>query len=327
MTELLNAEFEDETGTTRRLTRDGDPHVRDRHRGRRQRDDHAPDRLGRQGAGRAPRPAARARRGSDAHPERDRGAPPVRAARTARGALRRARRRALRPDGARRQRHAVPRRRRRTATTGATRTATGSTSTATSDGTSRSVSAPTSASAPRSARLEGRVALEEVLKRFPEWDVDRAERQALPDLDRARVGDASGRHAVTPSEQTRERRPYDSPVRRQRAAETRERIIAAGAELLHGFPVWNWRALTVRSVAERARVNRAHGVPPLRERARAARRGDGAPRTGVRRRARRARTRRHQAPHRTDPRVRVVVPARVAHTGRPDSARRAPSPT
>ena len=60
---------------------------------------------------------------------------------------------------------------------------------------------------------------------------------------------------MTPSEQTRERRPYDSPVRRQRAAETRERIIAAGAELLHESAVWNWRALTVRSVAERARVN------------------------------------------------------------------------
>ena len=41
----------------------------------------------------------------------------------------------------------------------------------------------------------------------------------------------------------------------ERAAETRERIITAGAELLHGFPVWNWRALTVRGVAERAGVN------------------------------------------------------------------------
>jgi AcrR family transcriptional regulator len=51
------------------------------------------------------------------------------------------------------------------------------------------------------------------------------------------------------------RRKYDSPVRRQRAAETRERIIAAGADLLHGFPVWNWRALTVGNVAERAGVN------------------------------------------------------------------------
>jgi AcrR family transcriptional regulator len=51
------------------------------------------------------------------------------------------------------------------------------------------------------------------------------------------------------------RRPYDSPLRRQRAAETRDRIVAAGAELLHGFPVWNWRALTVRAVAQRAGVN------------------------------------------------------------------------
>jgi AcrR family transcriptional regulator len=50
------------------------------------------------------------------------------------------------------------------------------------------------------------------------------------------------------------RRRYDSPVRRQQAAETRERILAAGAELLHGFPTWNWAALTVRAAAERAGV-------------------------------------------------------------------------
>lgn len=54
---------------------------------------------------------------------------------------------------------------------------------------------------------------------------------------------------------TRKRRRYDSPLRRQRAAETRERILAAGAELLHGFAVWNWHALTVRAVARRAHVN------------------------------------------------------------------------
>lgn len=53
----------------------------------------------------------------------------------------------------------------------------------------------------------------------------------------------------------RKRRRYDSPLRRQRAAETRERIIAAGAELLHGYAVWNWSALTVRGVAKRAGVN------------------------------------------------------------------------
>jgi AcrR family transcriptional regulator len=50
------------------------------------------------------------------------------------------------------------------------------------------------------------------------------------------------------------RRAYDSPVRRQRVAETRERIIVAGAELLHGFPIWNWDALTPSAVAERAGI-------------------------------------------------------------------------
>ena len=56
-------------------------------------------------------------------------------------------------------------------------------------------------------------------------------------------------------EVTRERRRYDSPLRRQRAAETRERIVGAGADLLHGFPIWNWRALTTRAVAQRAAVS------------------------------------------------------------------------
>jgi AcrR family transcriptional regulator len=60
---------------------------------------------------------------------------------------------------------------------------------------------------------------------------------------------------VTLSEQTPQRRQYNSPLRRQRAAETRERIISAGADLLHGFPTWNWRALTVGAVAKRAGVN------------------------------------------------------------------------
>ena len=35
------------------------------------------------------------------------------------------------------------------------------------------------------------------------------------------------------------RRRYDSPVRRQRAAETRERIVTAGIELLHATASWN----------------------------------------------------------------------------------------
>ena len=51
------------------------------------------------------------------------------------------------------------------------------------------------------------------------------------------------------------RRRYDSPLRRQQAAETRDRILAAGSELLHRYPIWNWRALTVRAVAARAGIN------------------------------------------------------------------------
>ena len=51
-----------------------------------------------------------------------------------------------------------------------------------------------------------------------------------------------------------ERRRYDSPVRRRRAAETRARIVAAGSELVHALPSWDWRDLTFRAVAERAGV-------------------------------------------------------------------------
>jgi AcrR family transcriptional regulator len=60
---------------------------------------------------------------------------------------------------------------------------------------------------------------------------------------------------VTPRPARRRRRSYDSPLRRQRAAETRERIISAGAKLFHGFPVWNWQELTIRRAAERAGVS------------------------------------------------------------------------
>ncbi len=50
------------------------------------------------------------------------------------------------------------------------------------------------------------------------------------------------------------RRRYDTPVRRQRAADTRERIVRAGSELAHEFASWDWKALTFRAVAERAGV-------------------------------------------------------------------------
>lgn len=54
----------------------------------------------------------------------------------------------------------------------------------------------------------------------------------------------------------RERRRYDSPLRRHRASETRERILAAGSALAHGFPTWDWRGLTAGAVADRAGVNK-----------------------------------------------------------------------
>ena len=214
----------------------------DRRRGRRQRDHDAAHRLDRQGARRPPRPAPRAGRGSVADPERDRGDPALRAAGAARRPLRGARRRVPRRDGARGQRRCCSWSARRTATSGASRTPTASTSTASSASTSRSATASHFCLGAALARLEGRVALEEVLKRFPEWEVDLERRQARADVDGARLGDAAGRRcrdARAPAR--RRRRRYDSPLRRQRAAETRERIVAAGAELLHGFPIRNWR--------------------------------------------------------------------------------------
>ena len=51
------------------------------------------------------------------------------------------------------------------------------------------------------------------------------------------------------------RRRYDSTLRRERAAQTQTRIVAAGAELLRGSSIRDWRALTIRAVAQRAGVN------------------------------------------------------------------------
>lgn len=51
------------------------------------------------------------------------------------------------------------------------------------------------------------------------------------------------------------RRRYESPVRQQQSAETQERIIAAGAELVHQLPDWDWTNITARAVGERAGVS------------------------------------------------------------------------
>lgn len=50
-------------------------------------------------------------------------------------------------------------------------------------------------------------------------------------------------------------RSYDGTLRRQRAGETRQRIIDAGTELLHSATIRDWNRLTVRAAAERAGVN------------------------------------------------------------------------
>jgi AcrR family transcriptional regulator len=51
------------------------------------------------------------------------------------------------------------------------------------------------------------------------------------------------------------KRRYDSPLRRQQAAETRERIVAAGASLVHGYVAWDWTNLTAQAVGERAGIS------------------------------------------------------------------------
>lgn len=51
------------------------------------------------------------------------------------------------------------------------------------------------------------------------------------------------------------KRRYDNTRRRERANETRERIVAAGAELVRESSISDWRGVTIRAVAEHAGVN------------------------------------------------------------------------
>jgi AcrR family transcriptional regulator len=66
------------------------------------------------------------------------------------------------------------------------------------------------------------------------------------------TGGVSG-HRTGPEPPTRRR--YDNTLRRERAAQTRDRIVAAGAEVVQQSSIRDWRALTIRGVAERAGVN------------------------------------------------------------------------
>jgi AcrR family transcriptional regulator len=57
------------------------------------------------------------------------------------------------------------------------------------------------------------------------------------------------------TEEAQARRRYDSTLRQRRAAETRERIVTAGCEILQDSSIRDWGALTMRAVAERAGVS------------------------------------------------------------------------
>jgi AcrR family transcriptional regulator len=57
------------------------------------------------------------------------------------------------------------------------------------------------------------------------------------------------------AEPVRAPRQYVSPLRREKAAQTRERIVAAGCDLLQRSSIRDWGGLTIRAVAERAGVN------------------------------------------------------------------------
>ena len=87
MTQLMTMEFEDETGTRRRLTRDELLIYLILIAVGRQRHDESPHRLDRQGARRQSRRAAPARRRPLTHQQRHRGDPAIRAAAVPRRAL------------------------------------------------------------------------------------------------------------------------------------------------------------------------------------------------------------------------------------------------
>ena len=163
------------------------------------------------------------------------------------------------------------------------------------------------------ARMEGCIALEEVLARFPEWDIDIGQRAAVTDVDRSGLGDPAGLRRIAPvtmpAAPVPTPRPYESPLRRQRAVETRERIIAAGCRLLQSSSVRDWHALTIRGAADEAGVNETNGLPLLRERTGTPGRGDAPARAGGRSGARRHAARGPGPCGSPHPFPRVVVPS------------------
>jgi AcrR family transcriptional regulator len=66
---------------------------------------------------------------------------------------------------------------------------------------------------------------------------------------------ATSRAGTAREAQPAGRRRYDSPVRRQGAADTRKRIVSAGVAVVHALPDWDWSGLTFRAVASGAGVS------------------------------------------------------------------------
>ena len=179
MTQLVQAEFEDHTGVTRRLTRDEVLGYVNLLAGAG--NETTTKLIGHTVRTLAERPDQRRelRDNPDLHPERDRGDAAVRGAVADPGPLRRRGRRAPRPDGAAGQRHRASSTARRTTTS-----ASGARPSEEFD-IHRKIDHHLSFGyglhfclGAALARLEGRVALDEILKRFPDWsiDYDRSER-------------------------------------------------------------------------------------------------------------------------------------------------------
>ena len=131
--------------------------------------------------------------------------------------------------------------------------------------TSRSATASTSASAPRSPGSKGRVALDEVLQAVPRVGGRLRRRQALADLDRARLGDAAGRARRDAPTRRPARRRYDSPrappaARPRRASASSPPAPSSCTASRSG----TGGALTVARGRRARRRERAHGVPLLR---------------------------------------------------------------
>lgn len=54
----------------------------------------------------------------------------------------------------------------------------------------------------------------------------------------------------------RQKRTYNSPLREQQIVETKERIIAAGVELVRSYESWDWKNLNASAVAKRSQLGK-----------------------------------------------------------------------